>query len=139
MTLPDVGVEIVKALLPPKEPNDEQEQQRWRWVVFSALIALGVALIVHIILACGLVPNVFPGFAPATSVMVIRRRVDLIATESLERTMRDKLQERCAIRDSKNSRDIDIRRDLGEDLDRLERDYYDINKSWFAQPACGDL
>jgi hypothetical protein len=132
MGLDDLGVEVVKALLPPQNPNDEGEQQRWRWVVFSAIIALSLALISHVALACGWIPW-YSGFALNSSVSNIQSRIDLIATQSVENALRNKLTDRC------KTQDASYKQELTEEIDNLSREYYSLQHFNYKDPPCASL
>ena len=131
MDLVEVGVALMKILVPPKA-DDADGQQRWRWVVFSGMISLVIALTAHIALACGWVPY-YPGFALASETQSIQRRVDVIATLALEREMRSKALELCT------EKDHERRNELNDDLTRLQREYREITQQWYAIPGCDKL
>lgn len=132
MSIGGLVVEAVKALVPPKT-NDLEEQQRWRWIVFAALIALSVAVALHIAIACGYLPSVSSGFALASEQRFIQRRVDVIATLSLEHEIRSKTAELCRER-------LEGRRtELNDDISKLQREYLEIEKKWYAVPGCDRL
>lgn len=122
----------MKILIPPKT-NDLEAQQRWRWVVFGALISLGASLTLHIALACGLFPSVYPGFALASETQSIEKKLDLLTTIGLEREMRAKMQELC------RETDHDHRNEINDDLARLQREYWSLTKQWYQIPRCDQL
>lgn len=128
----ELGAGIVKILIPPKT-NDLEAQQRWRWVVFGALISLGASLTLHIALACGLFPSVYPGFALASETQSIEKKLDLLTTIGLEREMRAKMQELC------RETDHDHRNEINDDLARLQREYWSLTKQWYQIPRCDQL
>lgn len=132
MGLIETGVEVAKSLMPPKT-NELDAQQRWRWVVFAALIGAYGALAVHIALACGLLPSLYSGFALASDQRNVQQRVDVIATLSLEHEIRDRTFQLC------HEKDQQKRNILNDEIDKLQREYYDIEKSWYRVPECGLL
>lgn len=132
MVLMEVGEKLVKILIPPKT-NDLEAQQRWRWVVFATLIGLVTSFTVHIVLACGLIPSVYPGFALATETQSIEKKLDLLTTIGLEREMRAKMQELC------KESDHDRRNEINDDLARLQREYWTLTKQWYQIPRCDQL
>lgn len=132
MSLAEMGMEIVKTLIPPKT-NDLEAQQRWRWVVFAALISLGSSLLLHIALACGMLPSVYPGFALESETKTITEKLDLLTTIGLEREMRAKMLELC------KEPNHDRRAEINEDIARLQREYWSIEKQWYQVPRCDQL
>lgn len=132
MSFLEIGSEAVKILIPPKT-NDLEAQQRWRWVVFSVLLGLCASLGMHIALACGLVPSVYPGFALASETQSIEKKLDLLTTIGLEREMRAKEQELC------HERIPERRSELNDDIARLQREYWSLMKQWYQIPRCDQL
>lgn len=133
MGLEDLGVIAVKSLLPPRTPNDEHEQQRWRWVVFSAILIIGSGLVIHVVIACGLIPQLSTGFALSTSVGDLKSQVSLIAAQSLETSMRNKITDRC------RAKDASFKQELTEDIDKLDREYFSIEHTYYREPTCESL
>jgi len=133
MGLEDVGLGVVKAILPPRNTNDEYEQNRWRWMVFAALILIISGSVLHIALACGWLPSVYPGFAQVSSVTAIQTRVDLIAAQSLETAIRNRVADRC------KAADPAFKQELTEDIDKLNREYFTIQRFFYREPKCQSL
>lgn len=129
---PELAVQVVKVLIPPKT-NDLDAQQRWRWVVFVAIVVLGVSQIIHIALSCGYLPALYSGFASEASTQHIQASVDAIASISFEREMRYKATELCTSKDPK------IRQILAEDIAKLQREYYEIERHFYEIPPCDQL
>lgn len=132
MALYDAVVELFKLLIPPKA-DDAEGQIRWRWVVFMGLTLVGSGLALHISLAQGVFPSVFPGYALETETRDIQRRVGVIATLSLEHEMREKMAELCHEKDSYR------RSELNDDLSKLQREYWDVNRAFYNVPGCTQL
>lgn len=132
MGLIEIGAEVTKVLIPPKT-NDLEEQQRWRWVVFVSIIGLTSSLLLHIALACGYIPALYAGFASATATEDIQRRVDVIATLSLQHEIRSKAIELCI------EKSQDKRNELNDDISKLQKEYHDIAQTWYAIPGCSQL
>jgi hypothetical protein len=123
---------VLKLMVPPKT-NDLDEQQRWRWVVFAFMVSMLSSVSVHLALACGWIPSVYPGFALASETKSIERKLDLLTTIGLEREMRAKMQELC------HEREHDRRNELNDDVARLQRDYWGLTKQWYQIPRCDQL
>lgn len=132
MSFIEVGTEIVKMLIPPKT-NDLEEQQRWRWVVFTLIVSLGASLLLHVALACGMLPGIYPGFALESETRSITDKLDLLTTIGLEREMRAKMLELC------KEHNQDRRNEINEDISRLQREYWSIEKQWYQVPRCDQL
>jgi hypothetical protein len=128
----EMGIEVAKMLIPPKT-NELEEQQRWRWVVFAALIGLSTTLALHIALACGWMPAIWPGFALASDTQAIQRRVDVIATLAIEHEIRIKATELCSEKDQMR------RNEINDDIAKLQREYHDIASNWYNIPPCAQL
>lgn len=132
MSLLEAGANVVKALVPPKT-NDLEDQQRWRWVVFTVLVSLSASLALHIALSCGWLPSVYPGFALASETQSIEQKLDLLTTIGLEREMRAKMQELC------HETNQEHRSELNDDIARLQREYWTLMKQWYQIPRCDQL
>jgi|SRR6185312_252079 len=130
MPLLENGVEIVKALLPPKDANDEAAQNRWRWTIFSAITALGVALTAHILLACGLVPVIYPGFALASDTTEIHHQINVIETISISNEILEESSKVC------HDTAADQRLKLNEYIAKLQGEYNVINHQYLPVPEC---
>ena len=132
MSIIETGVGLAKALVPPRT-NDLEAQQRWRWVVFIGLVGVISGLSLHIALACGWIPSLYPGFALASDTKSIQRRVDVIATLSLEHEMRAKALELC------NEKSQQRRSEINDDISKLQKEYHDISQIWYQIPRCDQL
>lgn len=132
MGLLGAGIEVAKAMMPPKT-NELDAQQRWRWVVFAALIGAYGALAVHIALACGLLPSMYSGFALASDQKSVQKRVDVIASLSIQHEIRDLTFDLCHEKDQKK------RDQFNDEIAKLQKEYYDIEKVWYRVPECGLL
>jgi FtsZ-binding cell division protein ZapB len=132
MGIIETGITVAKMLIPPKS-DDPSDQQRWRWLVFTSLIGAYTVILLHIVLACGLLPTVYPGFALASEEKDVQKRIDVIASLSLEHEIRDKTFQLCHEQDQRK-RDA-----LNDELSKLQREYYDISKNWYNVPSCGLL
>lgn len=123
---------MVKLIVPPRT-NDLDVQQRWRWAVFASIIAISVAFTSHLALECGWLPELHPGFASQADVKNIEKKIDLISVISIERDIKDKIRQMC------KSHDPELRLELNDDIDRLQRDYKSITGDWYRLPKCEDL
>lgn len=132
MNIGEVLLEVVKALMPPKA-DDQDAQTRWRWVVFSALVLIGSGLSLHVAIADGYLPNISSGFALESEQKQMQKRVDVIATLSLEHEIRSKTLELCT------ERAPDRREDLNYDISKLQREYREVTGEWYQVPNCDKL
>lgn len=101
--------------------------------MFTLLVSLSASLGMHIALACGFIPALYPGFALATETQSIEKKLDLLTTIGLEREMRAKMQELC------HEHQQDRRNELNDDLARLQREYWMVTKEWYQIPRCDQL
>lgn len=131
MSIGEIALEAFKALVPPKT-NDLEEQQRWRWVVFAAILAMAASLSLHIAISCGYIPGQ-SGFALASDQKSVQRRVDVIVTISLEHEIRAKTAELC------HEKDPSRRSDLNDDIAKLQKEYYEVERQWYNVPGCDKL
>lgn len=132
MSIWEALVEVVKVLMPPKA-DDQSAQQRWRWVVFLAIIGLMTGLSLHVAIADGYLPSVSSGFALESDQKKIQRRVDVIATLSIEHEIRSKTFELCIEKASQR------RDELNYDISKLQREYREIAGEWYQVPSCDKL
>lgn len=128
----EVIVEAVKVLIPPA-PDDAAGQTRWRWVVFASIVGLSASLSMHIAIACGYLPSVSSGFALESDQKATARRIDLIATLSIQGEIRAKTLELC------HERSQDKRAELNRDIDKLQYEYKEVAGEWYVVPACDKL
>lgn len=122
----------LKVLAPP-DPDDREGQARWRWVVFAAMVVLGTSLTMHIAIACGYLPAISSGFALKSDQTNIQRRIDVIATLSIEHEIRGKTGELC------REKDMGRRWYLNDDVGKLQKEYKDILGYWYPTPGCDKL
>jgi hypothetical protein len=132
MSLLETGANVVKALVPPKT-NDLEDQQRWRWVVFVSLVSVAAGLVLHISLAAGVFPSVFSGYASRDEQQSVQRRLDVIATLNLEHEMRDKAALLCSEHDQGR------RLSINDDIAKLQREYWEVNRQYYQIPSCEQL
>lgn len=132
MSLGDIALEAVKMLVPPKG-DDLEGQTRWRWVVFGSVIGLAASMALHIALACGYLPGLSSGFALEANQKAIQRRIDVIATLSIEHEIRSKTSELCQERDSGR------RAELNNDISKLQWEYKEVAGDWYQVPPCDRL
>ena len=101
--------------------------------MFAALLGAYAAIFVHIALACGLIPSVYSGFALSSDQKSVQKRVDVIASLSIQHEIRDRTYQLC------NEKDPQRRKTLNDDIDHLQREFYDIEHQWYRVPECGLL
>ncbi len=128
MGLPEIGIEVLKVMLPPKA-GDDKAQQRWRWMMFLTVMSL----LVNAILSYGVVPGLFPGFALAANQAQVEKRVDILTTLGLEHEIKDKQMHWCVATDKA------LRQELRDDIERLENEYESVNRRRYSIPKCEDL
>lgn len=132
MAVGEVLVEAIKILVPPKA-DDAEGQTRWRWVVFATLIGLIVTLGAHIAIACGALPSISSGFALEADQKATQRRIDVIATLSIQNEIRSKTLELCMEHDPSR------RSELNRDIDKLQYEYKEVAGNWYTVPPCDKL
>lgn len=101
--------------------------------MFASLVGLALTFAAHVLLACGWLTIVYPGFASASETQAIQRRVDVIATLSLEHEMRSKTAELCGEKDQRR------RDELNDDISKLQREYREVTTQWYQVPRCDQL
>lgn len=127
-----MAFDTVKGLMPPKT-NDLDTQQSWRWKVFVSVVLLWVIVSGQIALSYGWAPAVHPGFALASDTQAIQKRVDVIASISIQEEIRRKLYLMC------NEHNPVTRNELGNDIDRLNKEYKEITHDWYPIPRCDQI
>lgn len=101
--------------------------------MFAMLMTLATGFIFHLALECGYLPSIHAGFASATEQSAIQRRVDVIVVISLEHEIRSKTAELCG---EKNQQRRD---ELNDDISKLQREYFEVEKRWYNVPSCDKL
>lgn len=91
------------------------------------------ATTLHIMLACGYLPALSSGFALEADEKAIQRRIDVIATLSIEHEIRSKTGELC------QERDPNRRADLNNDISKLQWEYKEVAGDWYQVPSCDKL
>ncbi len=128
--------DVIKALVPPATEN-RRALERWRWWVFIALIVVFVESSLHILLACGYIPSLYPGFASKADTRALTRRVDFVADILIQNEVARKVGELCAIPpESKRLSDLALRAELMADIARLEQYYTPLDNHQFKVPTC---
>lgn len=132
MGVGEIAVEAIKVLMPPKA-DDVEGQTRWRWVVFASIVGMAAAMTAHILLACGFLPSLSSGFALEADQKAIQRRIDVIATLSIEHEIRSKTLELCTEHDTAR------RAELNYDISKLQWEYKEVAGNWYTVPTCDRL
>ncbi len=101
--------------------------------MFGSIVANAAALTLHILLACGYLPGISPGFALEADQKAIQKRIDVIATLSIEHEIRSKTLELCTEHDSGR------RAELNSDIGKLQWEYKEVAGDWYAVPSCDRL
>lgn len=130
-----LAVQALLALRPPKRANHESsEVYVWRWKIFGAVIALGGAFTVHILLACGFVPTVFGGFAGAGELRDLVAAVNDSRTQTLELSMLEMNEKYCQSTPGSEVRKLYLRLIL-----ERQKVYYSLRSQHFNLPGCESL
>lgn len=74
MGLQDGALEAAKLLIPPRD-NHGPAFRRWQWAVGMSVFAIAVTFTAHVMLACGLVPSLYPGFASAGEIESTKKQL----------------------------------------------------------------
>jgi hypothetical protein len=101
--------------------------------VFIGLVGIAGSLAIRISLAQGVFPQVFSGYALKSDEQAVQRRLDVIATLDLQHEMREKAAQRCT------ETDPGRREELNRDIDRLQREYWEVNHEYYQIPGCAQL
>lgn len=101
--------------------------------MFAGLVSIAGTLAMHISLAQGVFPRVFSGYALKSDEQAVQRRLDVIATLDLQHEMREKAAQRCT------ETDAGRKEELNRDIDRLQREYWEVNNAYYQIPGCGQL
>lgn len=125
MSLLDLGELVLKAIVPPISA-DPRVHYFYRLRLTLVACAAFCLVCFGYVAALGMVPSVFPGFATNTT-------VNLILEDSMEDSIRAKLRLRC------NTKDADFRKDLSNEVNGIERQYFALTKQGYRQPTCEEL
>lgn len=117
----------MNAFLEELFPPGIKPVQRWRIMVFAALLGLTV----HVAWACGLIPGLH-GFALADDVEKISGNVDTILLLSMENTIRGLAEELC------RTKNVSSRHIFQEQIDRLQLQHHDMTGAYYPTSGCGN-
>lgn len=131
--------EFAARLKPPPSDADPTTVMAWRWFVAIVTGVNTLSIATHILLACGFVPAVYPGFAKATETTSITAQVasikdDLKASrvKALPALLLDAKQKQCAASG-------DAKRLYFNAYNDLRAEYYELTHREFPDPSCSDF
>lgn len=120
-----------RRLKPPK--SDDPIVNAWRWFIVVTVTANSVALVVHILLACGLTP-LFSGFAYASDQEESQKQVMATRLEQLEWRMFDLRVKQCeAIKRGESPRAFTIQ------LEQQLHTYRELKRAEPRLPSCSEI
>lgn len=129
----EAGADLLGSIKPPKKGDDIASRQHiWNWRIFLALVAVGGGFGFHLVLACGYLPSLFPGFANAGDVQQIasaQRQANLIALQDALLTTNERW---C--KSSGEARGLYWR-----NLTELRSQYFDLAKRELPLPSCTEI
>lgn len=123
--LATVGVKIAEKARPPGFDANPKEVMKWRWLMAIGVVMNGAALMIHILLACGLTPF-FGGFAYADEV-----RSNTI--EILEQRLWDMKTREC------DAVSQEARRLYSQKVSDLQKKYHELMGYDLKLPTCQEL
>lgn len=91
----EAGKAWFKSLRPPQADSTDSHVQAWRWSIAITTGATTLALIIHILLACGFLTFIHPGFANAADVQHMREERRVERETDLETKILDVRQKQC--------------------------------------------
>lgn len=123
-------------LAPPPEKgvHETKEAHIWRWKISLVVVALGGGFILHVTLACGWLPNVYPGFAEAGDLKQLVASVQSDRAQVLEEAMLAINEKYCATTSGSETRKLYLRLLL-----ERQKAYFDLKARRFDLPGCGDI
>lgn len=126
-----LATKLGRRLKPPK--SDDPIVNAWRWFIVVTVTANSVALVVHILLACGLTP-LFSGFAYASEQAESQRQVLATRLEQLEWRMFDLRVKQCeAIKRGESPRAFTIQ------LEQQMHTYRELKRADPRLPTCSEI
>ena len=91
----DAGKWWIKGLRPPKADASERHVQSWRWFIAVSTGVTALSLTLHILLACGFLTFIHPGFASAADVEQIREERKTDRQTDLEQKILEVREKQC--------------------------------------------
>lgn len=131
--------EFAARLKPPAAHADPEVVMAWRWFVAIVTGVNTLTITAHIVLACGFLPVLFPGFATASEneglrLEMVRVQVALEQkrAKELPGLMLDAKQKQCMASG-------EARRLYFNTYNDLRAEYYELTKREFPDPSCTDF
>jgi hypothetical protein len=125
--------EFASRIKPPPHDAPPEIVNAWRWFVALVTSAIGAALTVHILLACGYAAGFgYSGFARASDLSTMQQDLAKQRIRSLSREMLDAKQKQCLASG-------EAKRLYLSSYNDLRAEYYELTKREFPDPPCSDF
>lgn len=99
--------------------------------MFAVLMAIMLSQGITLAVEHGYTP--WSAFAYDTTVTTLQNRVNVTAQIILERDMKDKEKDLCT------TKDPGYKRELADDIDRLQKEYRNITGFWYKLRGCKEI
>lgn len=122
---------VALGLKPPKRQSTygSDDHRAWMWSVSVILGAIVMSLSVHIVLACGLLPAVFPGFVNAADFARVQQERAAEREANLEAQILQVIEKQCLSRGA-------ARTSYTQALQKLRVEYIKVTGRDYPLPSC---
>ena len=124
---------LVPSLIPPRGHGEPREIVAWRWKTFLAIMAIGGFMLVHILLACGWLTILHPGFASAGDLKQVIAQLEQSRLSTIDTAILDLRIRHCA------AQTTEARQLYWSKMSPLMSEYQRMTGRQYTLPACADL
>lgn len=124
---------LVPSLVPPKGHGEPAAIVAWRWKIFLAVTGMGVFMIIHVMLACGWLVMLHPGFASAGDLKQVIAQLEQSRLSSVDTAILDLRIRHCGAQ-TPESRQL-----YWSKMAPLMSEYQRATGRQYQLPACADL
>lgn len=127
------SIKMLGSSLIPPNVGDTDGQRRWQITMAACVVVLCGSMVLHIAMACGMIPSVFDGFARSAEVQSLANDVNTIVVLQMGSELRQDQADRC------HASDDNTKLRLSAQIDKIEQYYVKRTKVAYILPLCSDL
>lgn len=124
---------LLPSLVPPRGHGEPREVIAWRWKMFLAVMAIGGFMLIHILLACGWLTILHPGFASAGDLKQVIAQLETQRISVVDAAILDLRIRHCAAQ-TPESRQL-----YWGKMAPLMSEYQRVTGRPYQLPMCADL
>lgn len=122
----------LRAISPPRADASHKHVQAWRWAIAITTGATTLSLVFHILIACGWISALYPGFASAADVEQIRMDARIERQTDLEQKLLEVREKQCIA-----SGQVRVLHTFN--LQKMLIEYQRLSGSVYPLPPCEDF